>query len=339
MPNMTHGHLGFLGVGLQTGTDLKAAKVASAYWTAYHELDFQERRGEQFDPTSRRSAPEGASLGNYDVQVRGVLEASTEGALVPLLHSVLGGAHSTATVGTTGKRHTLPAAEYVPTSGRLTMERRLGTLAKSQRCNAIVKRVTFDATQPAYARIPFEAVGSKAEILDPASTATLPAANTVLSQKATTFTLDSLTTWQVRNFRWDVARVLDEDDYVVTDQHRRDAEYGDLVATIDAEAVLPDLDVYERFFGANGATAPTDTEAFYDCSIETKRNDVIAGGTANHGIKFNAPKLFLTAGPPLQARGREPVLTRIQGQAVYDTVSSKAVDVEVTNSVSSYTLP
>jgi hypothetical protein len=339
MPNMTHAHLGFLGIGPQTGSDLRASKIAAAYWARYHSLVFEEKRGIVFDPTSGSSVAQGMSQGNYDIQVKSMLEASTEGPLVPLLHSVLGGAVTTATTGTTGKKHTIPMAEVVPTSGRMTFEQRLGTMAKSKRCNGIVKHFGFDATAPDYAKVACDAVASKAEILTTPSTPTLASPLSVLSQKATTFTFDSLTTWGVRNFKWDIARILDEDDFDVVDQQRRDAEYGDLIVTVEAECVLPDLEIYERFLGGNGLTAPSDTEAYFACSIETQRNDLIPGGTARHGIKINLPALGLTAGPPTEARGREKILTTLQGQATYSVASSKAVDVEVVNSVSSYALP
>ncbi len=333
---MAHSFKGFLGVGKQTGADLRQAVVARTHFARFHELEFPRSRGEEVDPTSGRSEPESVSLGNYDQRFRGTLEGTTEGPIVPLARSVLGGAITTTTVGTTGKQHVIPVAD-TPSAGRLSLERNWGTAAggDAEAINGIASSLRYNAQQPGYARWEVEGLGSLPSRVATATVPTYPIVGSLLSQRISTFSLDASTAHIVRNFSWGIRRVLDEDDYDVTSQHRRDAEYGEVVADFDAEVTFANMDNLRRFWGGATVTAPSDTEAYYAVDIKTERADVIAGGTAKHTSRIVMPKVFIT-GCSDPFRGRDQIRQRIQGRGIYSAADTKAVEVTLINTVAAY---
>lgn len=332
-----HAFKGVTSVGYHASSqvNLRTALVARTHFARFHDWEVTMNPNAVFDPTSGQTAPESVALGNYDVQFRGVLEGTTEGPIVPLLGSVLGGTPDTTTVGTTGKQHVIPHADVLPSRGRLSMESKWGTSARALLYAGVAKRVRYNAMQAGYAQWEVEGVGSSPARTESPTAATLPAIATLLSQRKSTFTLDGVATRSVRGYNWEVSRAVDEDDYDVGSHQRRDAEYGELTVNFDAEVTFEDDTDIRRFWGGAALTGPSDTEAYYPLTIQSERYDVIPGGTAVHTAKLTAPKVFLT-GCSTPQRGRDQIRQRIQGRAIYDAATSKACDVTLINTVAEY---
>lgn len=337
MAQTMHAFKGFLGVGYHASsqTDLRQAVVARAYFNRFHDLDVQHKQGEEMDPTSGRSEAESVSLGNYDLQATGTLESSTEGCVPLLARSLMGGAFADSTVGTTGKQHLLQIADTVPSNARLSCEVRYGTNAESITFNAVCKSLGFKLDSAGYAKWPFKLVGSTPTYLGTPTTPTFPDPLTLLSQRNTTFTFDGATTHIARNLSWSLERKLDEDDYDVTSRQRRDAGYGDFIATFDAELSFQTLAQFRRFWGGSSATTPADTDTEFAVNISTARSDVIAGGTAKHTAELDLPKAFLTAvGNPM--KGKDAIRQKVQGRSIYSASSTYGAQLKLISTVSSY---
>jgi hypothetical protein len=331
-----HAFKGFLGAGVQVGTDLRAATVARTHFARFHDIEITESQGEEIDPTSGRRDPESASLGDYGIDIKGTLEGTTEGLIPLLAQSLMGGTIATTTVGTTGKKHTLTGfADQLTGHSRLTLEQRFGTDAEAELLNAIIKSLEFNINQAGYARWSIEGVGSSPARLATPTVPTLPDPLTLLAQRFTTFSLGGSTAMVVRNLSWKLATQLDEDDYDISSRQRRDASYDESMATFDAELTFQDMTELRRFWGSASATAPEDTEAYHAVDIQTQRADLIAGGTAKHGVQLTLPKCFLTkVSTPLQ--GRKVIRQKVQGRAIYDPSSTASAVLAVTNTVASY---
>jgi hypothetical protein len=329
---------GFLGVGVGGAglADLRAAKLARTLFCRYYDLDFTENPNEVVDPTSGRSEPESVQLGNHDSRFKGTLEGTTSGPIPILARSALGGALTTTTVGVTGKQHKVVLGDTPGIDDRLSLERNFGTAADgdAQAINGIVSKLAYNAQQ-VDARWEVEGLGSSPARVATATSPTFPSVLAQMGQRFTTFTLDADATRPVRNFRWEIARQLTEDDFDVSSRQRRDATYKKLMATFRAEVVYQDMKDLRRFWGSVTATSPGDVEAYYGCTIKTERADVIAGGTAKHTVQFDAPKCFVKVeGIPLKAP--DQVRLTLTGQAIYSPADSKAVDLTFINDVAGY---
>lgn len=335
MGQAIHAFRGFLGVGVQTGADLRAAAVARTHYARFHNSEITESQGEEVDPTSGRRDPESVALGDYDARYKGTLEGTTEGPIPLLFQSLMGGTISTSTVGSTGKRHRVLIADQLSAHNRLTLEERQGTDAESELVNAIVDSIEFNINQAGYARWMVEALASSPNLLASPSTPSLPAIATLLAQRFTTFTFDTSTAHVVRNLSWKLAAGLDDKDFDVTSRQRRDASYGEFEATFDAELTFQDMSELRRFWGGASVNAPVDVDTYFPVNIKTERSDLIPGGTAKHGVQIDLPKCFIT-GTSKALEGRNVVRQRVKGRAIYDAVSTYSAQVDVVNTVASY---
>lgn len=339
MAQATHAHKGYFGVGIHATslTDLRAAKVARTAFCRFHDFEVTHGQGEEVDPTSGRTDPEGVALGNYDVKAKGTLEGTTEGVLPYLARSLLGGQATTTTVGTTGKQHEFLVADTIPLNGgRLSCEARYGTATESETFNAVCDSMEFNINQAGYARWPVSLIGSSPALTGAPTAATLPSMSTILSQRVTTFTMNALTTKVVRNLSWKLQRTVPDDDYDVTSRQRRDGSYGEMQATFDAELTFQDSNALKEFWGGTGLSAPGDTDTYYPVNIKTERSDVIAGGTAKHTAMLDLPKAFITrVSTPM--RGRDVIRQRIAGRGIYSPSGSVwAQKLTFINTVASY---
>jgi len=337
MAQGAHAFKGWLGIGFAGITDLRQTIPARTTFARFEDIEVSEKHNEDIDPFSGRSDPESVALGDYDLRVKATLEGTTEGPIVPLIRSLMGGASTDGTTGTTGKTHALQIADTVPNNARLGCEVRYGTDAESENFNAICNAIEFQITQQGYARWVADLIGSSPAYNGSPTSPTLPATTTLLSKRQTTFSLDTDTTHVVRGLSWKLERKVDENDYDVTSRQRRDASYGEFIATFDAEVTFQTAVELRRFWNAATATAPVDgPEAYFPVNIQTQRVDVIPGGTAKHGIVIDMPKAFLTkVGTPMKAG--DVIRQRIQGRAIYSpSGSTYSAQVTMTNSVASY---
>jgi hypothetical protein len=332
---MPHAFKGFLGVGKQTGSNLRAAKVARTEYARFRELEITENQNEAIDPTSGRRGPESVALGNYDARIRGVLEGTTEGPIVRLLLSVLGGTDTVTNVGTTGREHDVSVGDTLGSFSRLTAEARYGTNAESELVNFLCSLLRFKLDQQGYAWWEFEGLASSPEYLATPSTPTLPAIPTLLNSRTTTFTFDGVNTHVVRNLSVELKNHADEDDFDLSSRQRREAEYGELEATFDAELVFANMTNQRRFWGGAALTAPSDVDVYYPVTIVNERTDVIPGGTAKHGVSYSFPKARITCMSTPQ-QGKDQVRQRVTGRAIFDSATSKDLTAKITNSVAAY---
>lgn len=335
MAQGAHGFKGWLGVGFAGVSDLRQAVPSRTAFARFHDIEVTEAQGEEIDPTSGRSDPESVSLGDYDLKVKATLEGTTEGCIAPLARSLLGGAFTDSTVGTTGKQHLGVLADTVPNNARLGCEVRYGTDAESENFNAVCDSLEFNLNQAGYARWVASLIGSSPAYNASPTSPTLPAIATLLSQRTTTFSLDADTTHVVRNLSWKLQRKMDQDDYDLTSRQRRDASYGELEATFDAELTFQTAVELRRFWGGAAATLPSDVDTYYAVNIKTERSDVIAGGTAKHTAAIDMPKCFLTkVSTPIH--GRDVIRQKVQGRAIYDSVATYSAQFKLINTTASY---
>lgn len=325
-----HAFKGYLGAGkAASGTDLGFSAAARDRFCRFIDLELTEANQEELDPTSGRAEPEAAFLGPFDTRIRGTLEGTTEGLIGYLLRSLFGTVASAQQAATTAYLHTFTLADTLPSASRLTLEARYGTKAEAEVVNAVVKSMRYDFSNRGLLRWGFEALGALPTYTSTPTSATLAAAGTThLSQQMHTFTLFGATR-KIRSGSIEIDHGNDEDDFTATSRARQDAEYGALRATFDLEVLFADLADHRRFWGGATLTTPADVPSYYAVNVKAEHPTEIVGAAGHkYTAEFDFPKAFLT-GVTKPMRGRDAIVQRIQGTAVYDSATTKAVDVKV----------
>lgn len=327
---------GFLGAGVQASGDLTAALVARSRFVPFVEAEFTESRNEQGLPSSRRAEVSEFALDRYDLRLDATLEPTTEGPITMLAKSLLGASASAAEGGTLSPqpyKHTITLADTVPAAGRVSLEKRFGTLNEAEASNFIANRLRFDFAQEGFARWQVGAIGSKPERVATATTPTLPTVTTLVSRIMGTIDIAGVTNVPVRSGHWEITRPLDEGDFSVNSQFRRDAQYrGPLEATWEVQLLFENMDWLRRFWDSATATQPGTESKYYDAKLSFKRPDVIAG-TVKHTIEAHLPRSFIRRHQK-RIPGSDMIVQTLRGEGTYDTATTKAVDVVIINTVS-----
>jgi hypothetical protein len=330
-----HGINGWLGAGKQSGAALlRDALVARDRFSRFYTAEFVEDARIDQEPTSARPEVEEIGIDAFDVRLNATLDGSTEGILSRAWYSLLGAKASAQQAATAAYKHTLSRANTVPNDARLSFELKQGTLAQSDAANGIVNEIRVDFTQQGHLRHHISALCGPTEEVSPTSE-TLPLVNTLLTRRGAGLT-DGLMTIageaaaRVRSGTITVRRALEEDDFDVLSQFRADAEYGALLASFSVTLGFRDKTLSKKFWGGTGLTKRGDTPAYYNSAFAFARPDVIAS-TFRHMEKVNMPRTHLTkVSKPFTAGGA--VAQTVEGIAVYDAATTKAIDVELVNS-------
>lgn len=329
---MVHDIKTALGVGVQTGADLTAALVARSRFARSFELDFQKHYEIELDPSAGRAELEEVILDRVDAKLTGVLDGSVEGPLTWLYRSLLGTDTITTPAGGVNSRdHTITLSDALTSNSRLSLEKKVGTRAQAFNANGVVRMLECQFNQQGMLRHSFEALCGKPSTA--ASTAvTLPGLATRLSRRMGTFTLFGLAdnTLKVRGGSWRLERVLDDEDFTATSLFRRDAEYGELRATWEAQVLYEDEDQVKRMWGGTGQTDPKDTAAYYAAKFKFEHPTVIEG-VLKYGVTADFPRSSIQVTKP--QRAKNVILQTIRGTATYDASTTKAVDIVIRNTL------
>lgn len=322
-----------VGVHATSMTDLRQALPARTVSCRFHDWETTHDDGAEFDPTSGMADPEDVAEGDYDVRGRGTLEGTVEGVVPYLTRSLMGGQPSSSVVGVTGHQHVWSIADAIPLNGgRLAVEVKTGASQEAEEYAAVCGSLEFQLNQAGYARWATELLGSSPALNAAPTVPAYPSVNSLLKKRVTTVTFDGATALVVRNLSWRVQRDLDEDDYDVTSNQRRDTAYGEVHTTFDAELTFQNEDQRRDYWGGNDSPSPD--AAYYPVNIKTE-GLTIAGGTAKYTAMLDMPKVKIT-GVSKPMRGRNVIRQRLTGRAVYSPGSGYAQRVTFINSVVGY---
>lgn len=330
---MVHGFRGAFGVGNQTGADLTVATVARDRFARYFDAEFAMAYEADEDPTSGRSETEEVFLDRVAASLDFTIEGSVEGVLTRLLKSLFG----TDTITTPGggiltRDHTITVADTLGTAGRLSFEKKVGTSSHAFIANGVVQRLRVGFDQAGQMRFAGRALCGKPQYLAAATAVTLPTAATRLSRRMGTFTLFGLAdnALKVRSGFLEYERVLDEEDFTTDNLFRRDAEYGAFRARWELQVLYENADQVRRMWGSATETEPKTTPAYYDATVKYEHPTVIEGAL-KYGLTAKFPRSHIRVSAPLPAK--DVIVQTIRGTAVYDTVTAKAADAVVRNTV------
>lgn len=324
-----------LGVGAGTSADLTVALVARDRFARYLDCEFEKNYSVDDDPTSGRAELEDVFLDRVDTRLKATLESTVEGPMSRILRSLMGAeAITTPGGGILSRDHTITLADTVPTNGRLSFEKKVGTSSHAFAAPGIVNKVEHVFDQSGMSRWTVEAVCGKPEYVAAATAVTLPGVATRLSRRMATTTLFGLAdnALAVRGGRWSLERVLDEDDFTINSLFRRDAEYTRFKARWSLDVLYVNADQARRAWGSATATSPQDTVAYYAAKIVHAHPTVIEGAL-KYQVTADFPRSHIMVSKP--QRAGEQIVMRVDGTATYDSGTSKAADVVLRNTQTS----
>jgi len=325
----------FFGVGKNVGADLQQAKVARDRFFAINKAEIELAIKKVPHRTSRRRDVDDVILDENDVKWSLETEATTEGALLYFLTSLLGTAPtSVQDGGDASYLHTYAGVGDTTTNaGRLTLEKRLGTQALSWLANGVVEEWEFSFSQQGAGVHKFSGPGSLYERLATPTVATFPSVATILARRMGAFTLDGVTTLPIVGGSWKVKAGRKMDDFVATGRDRRDADFdGDFEVTFGLDVLAPDDGWLRRYMGGSAVNSPAAApEATYACNIKYERPDAFVT-TRKHSITLDLPKVSLTNPGKVAIDGSKTLAQRIEGLAVFNSGTSRSLTMAVRSS-------
>lgn len=317
---------GNVGIGFE-GVNAYGQAVARTAFARYLDAQITRKHGQETPATSRLAAREHVVLGDYDpgFKVRAEFRPETIGAW---LKAHGGAASVTTSQPDAGSNPTVyeHVINHMDTRQPITIEKRLGTLAKSEVLDGgVIEKLGIETAGP-LSMFTAEGPGRKDDLSSSPTTPTFDS-KAPLAKHQHTIKIAGATVG-VKASRIMLGRHVEKGDFETGSRYRVDAEIGEVMATLQLDLLFRDTTHLQRSLGGVSATAPQD-EPLYTAMQALWTGPTISGAF-NQKLLIDFPRTFWEP-IGLPTKGKDAIVQTIQAEVLYDESSAYAWRGTLTN--------